>query len=231
MALIDSTGNSNLTFTITNHALHYTYNEANSNITSLLSFLPSQVILNVEYIMNPENKTATATDQDSIVLSTSFSTQSVLSFQKSIITDTTSLNIPDNDTLKIKDAKSAYINVNVQNGIPLDSWITVKFLDEHYKPLFTLTNSDKSDSIFIASANVNSNGEVISPVTSNNLIELDSTQTLKLYKAHYVISSVGVQTNGASDGSGKYITIRPNDFMKINVYGGVKYNVNTDDLK
>ena len=38
MALTDSTGNSNLTFTITNDALRYTYTEANSNINSLYIF-------------------------------------------------------------------------------------------------------------------------------------------------------------------------------------------------
>jgi hypothetical protein len=232
IVLKDSTGSPNITFNIGSGTTHLTFSEANSNITSFISFLPGKILLSAEYIMNPDNLTATVTDQDSIVFSTNFSTRSVLAIKKSIITDTASINISDKDTLKIQDAKSAYINVNIQNGIPLDSWLTIKFVDSLYHPLFLLTNSSNADSIFFASANVNSAGEVTSEVTTNNIIRLDSLQTVKLSRARYVIYSAAVQTNGSSVGSnGNFVSIRPNDKLQINVYGGIKYHINTDDLK
>jgi hypothetical protein len=220
----DSTGSSYFNFNIENGFKHLNYTEANSNINDFISFLPDKILLNAEYIMNPDNISGAITNQDSLIVSAVISTKSVLSLQKTLMTDTTSTNISDQDGLKIKDAKSAYINVNVENGIPLDSWLTVSFVDGQYNPLF-------SDSVSFAAAAINSSGEVTSTVTTNNLIQLDSTQTAKLARARYAISSVYVQTNGASNSSAPYVAIRPDDLIKINVYGGVKYHVNTDDLK
>jgi hypothetical protein len=231
MTLEDSTGSSNLTFDIEDDSTHLTFTQINSNITSFIAFMPSKIELNTEYIMNPGNITGSATNQDSLQFTTNFSTNSILALQRSLISDTMSLNFSDKDTLKIRDAESAYINVNVENGIPLDSWLTIVFTDGDYKPLFALNNSSGSDSIYLASANVNSAGEVVNPVTTNNLIQLDSNQTPKLARARYIIYSVAAQTTGVSNGLMPYVVIRPNDLIKINVYGGVKYNINIDDLK
>jgi hypothetical protein len=231
MALTDSTGNSNITVSSVNGSAQFSYTQANSNITSFISFMPSTLLISAEYIMNPNNATGTVTNQDSIVLKTNFSTKSMMAIQKTYITDTVSLNI-SNDSLKIQDTKSAYINVNIQNGIPLDSWLTINFVDGHYIPLFTLKNSNNSDSIYFAAAAVNSAGEVTNSVATNNLIQLDSAQTTNLAKAQYAIYTVAVQTSSTSNNSSlQYVSVRPSDQLQITVYGGVQYHVNTNDLK
>lgn len=224
LALKDSTGSSNITFTI-NGTKHLSFTQDNSNITSFISFLPSTILLSADYIMNPSNSTGTVTNQDSVVFSTNFSTSSILALQKTLITDTTSINITNQDSLKIQDARSAYINVNVQNGIPLNAWLTINFVDGGYNHLF-------SDSLSFLAANINTaTGEVTSAFTTNNVIQLDSAQAAKLAGAHYAIVSINVQTNDASSSPAQYVAIRPNDSIQVTVYGGVNYHVNTNDLK
>ncbi len=224
LALQDSTGSSNITFTIGNGITHLTFTQANSNITSFISFLPSTILLSADYIMNPSNSTGTVTNKDSVVFSTNFSTKSILALQKTLLTDTTSINISNQDSLKIQDARSAYINVNVQNGIPLNAWLTVNFVDSRYKHLF-------SDSLSFNAAAINTAGEVTGSVTTNNLIQLDSVQATLLARAHYAIVTVTVQTSGASSSPTQYVAIRPDDLIQVTVYGGVQYHVNTNDLK
>jgi hypothetical protein len=226
--LKDNTDGQNLTFKLNNGSYTHQFTQNNSNISSFISFLPSNVVLNAEYIMNPDGTTGTVAVADSIKFSSDFSSTSTLAFQKSVITDTAATNISDQDSMKIKDAKSAYINVSVQNGIPLDTWLTIKFVDGNYKPLFTLKNGSNLDTSFsFSAASVNAGGEVTGLVTSNLSIQLDSTQTLMLSRARYVIYSATLQSNTGA----QYVTVRPNDVLKVSVYGGVKYNVNTDDLK
>jgi hypothetical protein len=232
MALTDSTGNSNITVSSVNGSTQLSFTQANSNITSFITFMPSTLLISAEYIMNPNNTTGTVTNQDSIVLKTNFSTKSILALQKTYITDTVKLNISNQDSLKIQDTRSAYVNINIQNGIPLDSWLTLNFVDAHYNPLFTLSNSNNSDSIYFAAAGINSAGEVRNTVTTNNMIQLDSAQTAKLAKAQYAIYTVAVQTSGASNNSSvQYVSVRPGDQLQITIYGGVQYHVNTNDLK
>ncbi|MDR3626657.1 MAG: hypothetical protein P4L45_07480 [Ignavibacteriaceae bacterium] len=226
--LTDNTDGQNLTFKLNNGSYSHQFTQDNSNINSFISFIPSSVVLNAEYIMNPDGTTGTVAVADSIKFSSSFSSTSALAFQKSVITDTAGIDISDQDSKKIKDAKSAYINVSVQNGIPLDTWLTITLVDTLFKPLFTLKNSGSSDSSFsFSAASVNTSGEVTGLVSSNLLIQLDSTQTEMLSRARHVIYSATLQSNTGA----QYVTVRPNDVLKVSVYGGVKYHVNTDDLK
>jgi len=224
--LKDSTGSQNLTIKLTNGHYVKSFTQNNSNINEFISFIPNNVILNSDYIMNPDGTVGTVSAQDSVKFSASFSTTSALAFQKSVITDTASTNISDKDSKKISDAQSAYITLSVQNGIPLDTWLTIKFVDSNYVPLFTLKNSTSDTALSFSSAPVNANGEVTGLQTSTMTIQLDSTQTQLLSRAHYLIYSATVQTN-----SGAIVSIRPNDVLQVSAYGGVKYHVNTDDLK
>jgi hypothetical protein len=223
----DSTQNDNISIYTQNGNKHLSFTQNNSNLSQFITFLPSSIIMTAEYIMNPYNSTATGTvtDNDTVLFSTNFSTKSILALQKTLITDTTSINITNQDSLKIQDARSAYINVNVQNGIPLNAWLTINFVDGGYNHLF-------SDSLSFLAANINTaTGEVTSAFTTNNVIQLDSAQAAKLAGAHYAIVSINVQTNDASSSPAQYVAIRPNDSIQVTVYGGVNYHVNTNDLK
>lgn len=232
--LRDASGNKDLSIKLTNGSSFNQYTQDNSNINSFISFLPSSIVLNAEYIMNPDGTTGTVTSMDSIKFTADFSSTSALAFKSSVITDTTSIEITDADGVKIKDAKSAYINISVQNGIPLNAAITFTFLDSRYNRLFSLKNSGPDTTISFGPAAVNSSGEVTSLTTSGLSIQLDSLQTEMLSRTRYVTYSAAVYTNTNNKdpkSDAKYVTIRPNNVLKINVYGSVKYHVNTDDLK
>ncbi len=231
--LKDSTGNPNLLFKLKNGSFNYTFTEKNSNVNSFVSFLPSKVVLNAEYIMNPDNRVGTATVQDSVKFVSDFSTTSIMALKKSTIVDTSDMgDISQQDRNKIKDAKTAYLTVNIQNGIPLAMWLKVTFLDSLFHPLVSVNNSsNNSDSIYFSPANIDQNGEVSSATLSSATIQLNSDQTVKLSHAYHVVYSVSVQSNGADQSSPPKVAIRPNDQIKVQVYGGVKFLVNQDDLK
>jgi hypothetical protein len=230
--LTDSTGSSNLQFNIENGNYHYTFTEKNSNIDSIIGFLPSTVVLNAEYIMNPDNNPGSATIQDSIQFSTDFSTKSIFAFRKSTITDSSSIGtISPDDSSRIVDTKNVLLNVNVQNGLPFSTWLTITFADQNYNRLFTVSNSTSGDSLYFSAASVDQNGEVMAPTNTTTAVQLDSSETQLLARAHYVIYSVTVETNGAESNPPHYVAIRPNDNIKIITYGSVTYDVIPDHLK
>ncbi|MHB8580208.1 MAG: hypothetical protein ACYDA4_10155 [Ignavibacteriaceae bacterium] len=217
------------TFTFTNRSKHFDFDQTNSSITSFIAFLPDSVIVSAEYIMNPNNTNGTVTSKDSVSFTANFSTTSFLAISYASVKDTSSFgSISNNDRTKIRAAQSAYITVNVQNGIPLNSSITVIIADSNYNPLFTLVNNTAgADSFSIAPASVGQNGEVSGSTPTSFTIQLDSLQTGKFSHAQYAIYTVGVQT--ANNPTPVYI--RPNDQIQIQVYGGVKFRVNQDNLK
>lgn len=216
------------TFTFSGTDKHFDFDASNSNITSFISFLPDSISVSAEYIMNPNNANGTVAAGDSVKFSANFSTTSFLAISSSSTTDTSSIGtISDNDRTKIKASQSAYISVGLQNSIPLDATVRVNIVDSLYRPLFTLVNNTTgADSFAVAPASVDQNGEVSAPGTTNFTVQLDSSQTDLLSQAHYAIYTVSVQTPGSTP-----VAVRPSDVILIQVYGGVKFRINNDNLK
>ena len=221
--LTDNTGNPDISFIFDNGQYQKTFTQKNSNITDFIAFLPDSIILNAEYIMNPDSNKGTATIQDSINFSTNFSTKSILSLQNSSLTDTAEISFNDNVRQNIQKGRSANISVEITNGTPLTTWLKLTFTDSNYVPLFTLKNeSNLSDSIMVAGAEINSSGEVTNPVASKSTILLDSTEVNKLANSAHVIYSITVRTKDANTNSPPTVAIRPDDKISIKAYGGVK---------
>ena len=164
--LKDSTGNQNLTFLFTNGDYHKTFSKTGSNINSFMSFLPDKILLKAEYIMNPNNTTGSATDKDSVKFKASFSSTSFMALKKSSITDTTSIDLSNDDRDNIRKGRAANLNIDVENGIPLTAWINVVVTDQNYNPLFSVQNTTTgNDSLYFLGADVGANGEVTSATT------------------------------------------------------------------
>ena len=209
---------------------HFDFNSSNSkNITDFISYLPDSVKVSAVYYMNPNNQNGTVAAGDSVNFSASFSTTSYLAINNSSTTDTSSIgDISGNDRNKIRAAQSAYLSVNVQNGIPLNASMVINIVDSLYHPLFTLMNSISSSPTFTVSpANVDQNGNVTSQGVTNLKVQLDSTQTDLLSHAQYAIYTVSVQTPN----SPTPVAVRPEDQIQIQVFGGVKFRVNNENLK
>jgi len=231
--LTDSTGSKDINIKLDNDFYSYCFTQNNSNVNSFISFLPKNVVLNAEYIMNPDSSTGAVSVNDSVKFSADFTTTACLAFSSSTVTDTSSLNITDQDSAKIKDSKSAYLTISILNGIALNASIKITLLDKQKKTLFTLTNGGSSNPDFSFSpAEVDENGDVIKPASSEQMLMLDSLQTRMLSSARFATYSVTLYTNTSENNAGSkasFVTIRPNDKIKVKVYGGVKYHVNKDD--
>jgi len=210
---------------------HFDFNSSDTkNITQFISYLPDSVMVSAVYYMNPNNLSGTVAVGDSVKFNASFYTTSIIAINNSSTTDTSSIgNISDQDRTNIRSAQYAYLNVNIQNGIPLDVSIKINIADSNHTTLFTLlNNTSNSDSSFtVSAANVDQNGEVTSQGVTNLKIQLDSTQTDLFSRSQYAIYTVSVQTPNAPTP----VAIRPNDQIQIQVFGGVKYRVNKDNFK
>jgi len=217
------------TFIFSGANKHFDFDASNSNITSFISYLPDSISVSAEYIMNPNNANGTVAKGDSVKFTASFNTTSFLAISNSSTSDTTSFgNISDKDRTKIRASQSVNVSVNIQNSIPLNTTVRITILDSTYTPLFTLINNTTgADSFSVAPASVDGTGEVTAPGSTSLTILLDSTQTDKFSHAQYAVVTTGVQTPG----SPTPVAVRPSDAIQIQVYGGVKFRINNDNLK
>ena len=217
------------TFIFSGTAKHFDFNASNSSITNFITFLPDSISVSAEYIMNPNNLNGTVAAGDSVKFTANFSTTSFMAINNTSMTDTSSIgDISDQDRTKIRAAQNAYLTVNIKNSIPLNATIKVDIADSLYHTLFTLTNGTTNTNLFsITPANVDQNGEVTSQGSSNFTVQMDSTQTEKFSHAQYAIYTVGVQTPN----SPSPVAVRPSDVIQIQVYGGIKFRINNDNLK
>ena len=226
--LKDSTGSSNLSFEITGKTFQKIFTEKNSNVNDFVAFFPSKVLLNAEYIMNPDNKSGSATIQDSIKFSTNFSATSYLSLKTLTVTDTTNIiSISPDDRDKIRNAKSVDLTISSENGIPLTSYLRITMADKNYHPLFTIKNSaNGGDSIYFPGAQIDQNGTAYKTSATTAVVQLDSAKINDFADAYYAIFDVSIQTKNASQTPAPVVVIRPNDKIKILVTGKVKYRIN-----
>ena len=206
------------------------YNETNSNITDFISFLPDSINISAEYVMNPDNSTEyrTATSSDSVTFTTNFSTKSVMAVQQTSYSDTLTLSITQDDRDQIAKGKGVSATIDIQNAIPLNSWIKVTMADSTYHPLFVISKSASgADSINFPGATVDGNGNVINLGINSTTVSLDSAQIRLLgQKAFYAIVSVTVNTTGNNNTP---VTVKAKDWIKLNVYGKVTYRINEKD--
>jgi hypothetical protein len=206
------------------------YDTTNSNITTFIDFLPDVINISAKYVMNPDNSQEfkTATSKDTINFTTNFSTKSVLAVKQTSFSDTLALNISQDNRDKIVKGKGVSATVDIQNAIPLNSWIRVTLADSSYHTLFVISKSASgADSISFPGATVDGNGNVVTLGANSTTISLDSAQIKQLaQKAYYAIISVTVITTGNNNTP---ITVKAKDWIKLNVYGSVTYRINEKD--
>jgi len=227
-SLKDSTGNSSFNLFIVNGTCTRVFNQSNSNITSFITFLPDSIKFTSEYVMNPDYTEGTVTSGDSLSFDANFSTKTYFALKKSSVKDTSDVTITQADRNRIRDGLGADINIQVDNAIPLTSWIKVDLLDAKYNKLFTLTKgSDGSDSLYFQGAETDGNGEAVGTYTNPpELIQLDSSQVKMLADAYHAVYSISMRTKDAYQNPPPIIVVRPSDWMRIKAYGKINYHVN-----
>ena len=208
------------------------YNESNSNITSFITFLPDSILVSAEYIMNPDNNQAykSVRSDDSISFMTKFTSVSVLHIKQTTFTDTVNVDIKQEDRDQILKGKGAQLTVDIQNAIPLNSWIKVILTDINYNPIlingvpFVITkNNNGTDSVSIAGSQTDINGNYLSSSVSTTTLTLDSTQIRQFSQnAHHAIISVTVETSHSNNVP---VVVHASDWIKLNVFGRVTYRI------
>ena len=227
--LRDSVGNPNFDIRIINGVSENIFTENNSNINNFVTYFPDSVILNAEYIVNPENSDGTYSNLDSIKIETDFSTRSYLAIKQTTINEQSSLEISQSDRDEIENGQGANVNFVIDNGIPLTAWLKIDVMDKYNNYLFTLTeNPQEGDSISFIGADVDQNGEVTtSYLNTAKSISLNNSQIRLLSKAYFINYSVSFRTKDAYLNPPQIVAVRPSDWIKLKAYGTIKYRVNS----
>lgn len=225
--LKDKSGNSDFDIFIIDGS-HYTlFTQDNSNVNDFISFLPDTVVVEAEYIINPFSEEGMVSHEDSIIFQTDFSTKSYVTLKKSSVEDTSSVELTENDRNSLQDGNSAALNIEIDNAIPLASWMKITLADENNNHLFTLINSvTGKDSFYIEPAEVGLDGEVTASMhNSIQTILLDAEQIEMLSKAKYAFYSLSVQTKDAEKPDAPIVSVRPTDWMNVRIYGNLNFRV------
>ncbi|MDR3665604.1 MAG: hypothetical protein P4L35_02060 [Ignavibacteriaceae bacterium] len=208
------------------------YNESNSNITSFITFLPDSIYVSAEYVMNPDNNPdyKTVGINDNITFTTRFTSKSVLSIKQVTFVDTVDINMDQDNRDQIVKSQGAQLSVDIQNAIPLNTWIKVILTDMNYHPLlingapFAITkNNNGTDSVSIAGAVTDNNGNYSMYSSSSTTLSLDTLQIKQFAQnAQHAIISVTIET---SHNNNIPVVVHASDWIKLNVFGKVSYRV------
>ncbi|MGE5811354.1 MAG: hypothetical protein ACM339_07625, partial [Ignavibacteria bacterium] len=210
------------------------FNELNSNINEFLTFLPDEIEIIAEHIINPDNENVsfTTTNKDSIKYEVLFRTRGYLALKNTTVTDTLELRINGGDRESILESKKADLNISIENAIPLTASFKVVLADKDFNPLFTISrNSLGEDSLLVNGGEINSStGDVISPASSFHGISLDADEIRMLANSYYAIVSTTIKTKESSENlsSLQMVPIKVSNWVSIKAYGMVRYHVNPD---
>ncbi len=221
-------------FRFNNGQLQKIFDETNSNITEFISFMPDSVIINADYVLNPDDDKTyrTVNEQDSVVFETNFNTKSSLILRETTVTDTIDIEINDDDRKEINKAQSASLTIEADNHIPLTAFFKITLADENYNPLFTLNGTNGEGSLqFTGAAIDQSSGEVTEATNTIQTINLNADEIQQLAQSKYAFISVSIRTKDALDSNQNppFVTVRPSDWINLKSFGNIKYRLNSDD--
>ncbi|MBS4035077.1 MAG: hypothetical protein KGZ85_11475 [Ignavibacterium sp.] len=223
--LLDSAGNIYHSIKFYNEYSEKIYTEQNSNINEFIAFLPDTVILISDYLMNPDNKRGTATNEDVIKIETDFSTKSYFTLNNINIKDYSTLEMNGDDRWLIRNNSYGVFTIEIDNSIPLGIWLKLDLRDQNNNFLFTITkDSNGIDSVYFQPAVVDANGEVISSQVNPPLrITLNSEQIQLLSNSYNVNYSISVSTSNINQSDPPTVAIRPSAGIKIRSYGSISF--------
>ncbi len=221
-------------FRFNNGVLQKAFDETNSNITDFISFMPDSIIINADYVLNPDDDKTyrTLNDMDSVAFETNFSAKSSLILRQTTITDTLDVDISDDNRKEIDKAQSASLTIVADNHIPMTAFFKITLADENYNPLFTLKGNNGVDSLQFTGAAVDqSSGEVTAATSTSQSINLNAEEIQQLANAKYAFISASIRTKDAMDSNQNppFVTVRPSDWINLKSFGNIKYRLNSDN--
>jgi hypothetical protein len=223
--LTDSTGSRFINFVLDEGIINIDFNQSNSNIIEIINSVPDQFIISASARILGDSQAGTITNEDLSSISLDINTRSILAVGKSTIEDTMRVTLNEEDREDIRNALLTNFTLDVDNDIPVKGWIRVEFLDSLQNSLFTM-RIENSDTLHVEAAVVNpQTGAVTAPSKTFRMIDLTREEILLMAETHYAVVSVSIETAAYREPDPPLIPIKASDWMKVNVYGRVKYHV------
>ncbi len=204
----------------TEGSLEKIFDESNSNISEVLSFMPEDLGIYAVITVNPEGVSGAATSLDSIQFAYDIEMTSAASVSGLSVVDTLDLEMEDDARESVQDFRAATINFKIDNAIAFGGKIIMDFADEQYNPLFTL------DTVSFAPADLDADGIPIMR-HSEPVIELDSAQIYHLSNSNFIIMNLIVNSSGAAENKKAVFTSK--DWLDIISFCRVVYHIDTSD--
>ncbi len=191
-----------------------TYTSENSNVNDFLAFLPKELTLSGNCLVNPQNKVFEASIYDSIEVSSYIRSPLRLSIDSLSIKDTIEHNI-GSEKENLENAIKAAIISRITNGLPLLVDANISIVDNNYKHVV-------SKNITLDKADIISDYE-FAPKLTETEIELDSLDLVNISKSFYVIYELKLLGDKS-----QIVTYKASDGIDIKSYLNVDYRIKED---
>lgn len=193
------------------------YDNSNSNISEFLSFMPEDVNVLAEVILNPTNGKGIATDKDTINVIMKIKSSSEIRIKEFTMTDTLDFEIDKDMRKEIKNGRLAEIVYNIENAIPVEHKMKLTFVDKNFNPLF-------EKNVDMPGANILDNNKNYSAEIIKDKLVLNEEEVLLLADSYNIIFDWTVYTDQ------KPLTafFSKKQYFKIKTYCMLIYNVQID---
>ena len=213
------------------------FNQTNSNIIPFLLNNPQVVKVDGKFILDKNTSIDDAyqvvSSHDSIKFNIDIKSPLKISAMDAGYVDTTKIDLKQDVKDQVKKSNNANLTIEIQNFIGLGLLAKTTFLDENYKPLFSVQNINNSADPYIFEVEpcqVDGNGVPTLPSIVKNTIVLTKEEIESFLDTKYIDFDIKLRSSGStSDNFGPFVRVRAKDYVKIKIYGGVNYNVGPDD--
>ncbi len=190
-------------------------------ISALESFsekLPNRFEFSGEAQLNPQSKNITIEDNDVITEYVQIDLPFELSIDRAVITDTIDVNIDSEEPDKVLEA---YLDLNIENGIPAELKLTADVIDAQGNLLFTLpTSYSEIDTIRIPSAETDQYGNVSKSSKSLNTVKLLKREAVLLMTDARLVMHLSLSTKTQG-----LVRLHTDDYIRTKITGRVKYHI------
>ncbi len=195
------------------------FDNSNSNISEFISYLPEEIQLNSELVMNPFNKRGAARMTDSFDVKAVINAWGLISADNIKYYDTLELNIDNDARSRIKDGRKATITIETDNEVPLGTKLIAHFCDKNYETYFS-KNAD------VTAATPNEGGYSLTSAKDKIVIELTENEIFQLGNSYYIIFEL--QLSSYNSGA---VALRSTDKLKIKAYMSIQYNIDSEGIQ
>ena len=208
------------------------FTQDNSNVIDFFSALPSLIKISNGVILAPygdDNQIISISD--SVKVSAEIFAPVVVSVSAASYDGEEDIDLTDDDKDKLKNVRSAYLKVFVENEIPAYVVAHAEIVDENDNVLFEVHDLDGNKVFTFLPADVDENGISLGPKTSELSVAVNQDEINQIidYGAK-VRFSILAYTTGSGDGSfGPYVRIKSNYRISYRLSAGGIYNVDLND--